>query len=150
MFVIYSLEGEKVKLYDTCNTRKCVTELMRTCAINFIRRENGDAKAEDAFKDGVSDKEITEDRYFLRHSVEIVDRINVFKRTTTVVPGAIYGKSAVVKYEKVMIFGVTESDTEIIPEPIFSPTVIKSVAQEQQWSIIEEELKKRFKNTRDE
>lgn len=110
MFFVYSIELDtlKVQLYDCCNSKDVASNLLSTCATNFIRGEHGDRRAAKAFKDTVSNDELTEDGYFLRNSGTKIDQINVHLRKTHIYNGWT-GKGAIVDVKQTMIFGLTES-----------------------------------------
>jgi hypothetical protein len=110
MLFIYSLELETLtlKLHDFCNYHKDAAEFLNNIAINFIKAECGDRKAENAFKDNVKDSEITEDGYFLRHSDNTTNQIDVFLRKTTITHGWL-GSSVSTKVTKVKYYSITEA-----------------------------------------
>lgn len=114
MYLVYSLDLKtlNIKVYDFCNSKNTVNSLLRNCATNFILIEEGERKSEKAFKDDVSDDQITEDGYFLRSSKEKLNEINVFKRKTHMQNGWT-GKYATIHVDKVMVFGITETSLNL-------------------------------------
>ena len=108
MFFIYSLslEDSVVKLYDFCRTKDGVTDLLDTVARNFIRHEEGERRAESPYRDDTTD--VTDEGYFLRHSADKPDQIDVYLRKTTVEVGRVWN-SYDIHCVKIMLFSVTEA-----------------------------------------
>ena len=96
-----------MKLYDFCRTKDGVNDLLDTVAKNFIRHEEGERRAESPYRD-IPDDELTEEGYFLRHSDEKPDQIDVCVRKIQVAVGRVWN-SYDVSCEKVMHFAVTEA-----------------------------------------
>jgi hypothetical protein len=109
MFFIYSLSLKDftVKLYDFCRTKDGVNDLLDTVAKNFVRHEEGERRAESPYRE-IPDDEITEEGYFLRHSDEKPDQIDVYVRKIQVAVGRVWN-SYDVSCKKVMHFAVTEA-----------------------------------------
>ena len=109
MFFIYSLQlhNSQVTLYDFCRTKDTTLDLLTTVATNFILKESGEKRAQSAFIDNVKESDIMEDGYYLRHS-EKSHEINVYQRKTVICPGRMWN-SYEVKFDHVMVFGVTEA-----------------------------------------
>jgi len=110
MFFIYSfsLDDLAVKLYDFCRTKDSISDLLDTIARNFIRHEEGERCAEAPYYDEVAEDQLTTDGYFLRHSSEKPNQIDVYLRKTQVTVGRVWN-SYEVNCKKVMHFAVTEA-----------------------------------------
>lgn len=142
MFFIYSLDlkDNSVKLYDFCRTKEGVTDLLNTVATNFIARECGERAAENAFRDDIPNEEIEQDGYFLRHSAERPNQIDVYQRKTSVVKGYIMN-SFDVTCECVSLFSVTEASLglpiECTGKGVTTPTFNNAKEQHDQTDHIE-------------
>jgi hypothetical protein len=114
MHLIYSLdlESHAVKVYDFCKSKDTVQELLRNCATNFVLIEEGERRSLKAFKDTVTDDQLTEDGYFLRSSTTKSNQIDVFHRKTKTSNGWT-GRYAEVVIRKVMVFGVTDASLNL-------------------------------------
>jgi hypothetical protein len=110
MFFIYSinLNDLNIKLCECCQTMDGITNLLDVVATNFIRSEEGDRRAEKPFRDDTPDDLITGDGYFLRHSVKEDNRINVYIRKTTIIPGHLWN-SVNIECQPIMDFAITEA-----------------------------------------
>jgi len=125
MFLVYSVEPETliVKLYSELqNSLELAQVELHNTAVNFIKVESGDKKAQDPFRDGTPDSKITEDGYFLRHEVNKENKIEVYQRKTTITQGSIWGVTVSTKVKKVLIFGITECESNPQTQsPLFKP-----------------------------
>lgn len=142
MFFIYSLDlkDNSVKLYDFCHTKEGVTDLLNTVATNFIARECGERVAENAFRDDTPNEEIEQDGYFLRHSAEHPNQIDVYQRKTSVNAG-MFLTSVDVTCECVSLFSVTEASLglpiECTGKGVTTPTFNNAKEQHDQTDHIE-------------
>ena len=151
MLFVYSLELETLtlKLHDFSSNHKEAADLLNRIAINFIRTECGDRRAEEAFKDNVKDSDITEDGYFLRHSEETTNRIDVYHRKTFISTGLWTS----VKYEikKVKFYSITEAsmnmpieNSQPVRKPVFDNEKLVSLND----NLMKELKEKLFPNTK--
>lgn len=110
MFFVYSLnlENYNIRLYDFCRTKDGLADLLENAATNFILREEGERRSESPYRDDIEDKDINQDGYFLRHSKDKANQIDVYQRKTQIIPGTIWD-SYDVSCKKVMHFSVTEA-----------------------------------------
>ena len=152
MFFIYSLDIEKltVKLYDFCRVKEGITDLLDTVARNFITREEGERVAEDPYRDNLTDEQIVKDGYFLRHSDKGPYVIDVYLRSTNIIPGTMWN-SYEITCKKVMHFAVTEASMGLPIE--YSGTTVKAPVFESSRSAQlqadhMEELKRRLASRR--
>lgn len=148
MFFIYSLDIEKltVKLYDFCRTKGDIDGLLDTVARNFITREEGERVAENPYRDNMTNEQIVKDGYFLRHSNKEQYVIDVYLRSTNIVPGTMWN-SYEITCKKVMHFAVTEASMglpieykeNIVKKPVFENSHITQLQADHM-----EELKSRL------
>lgn len=134
MFFIYSLtlEDLSVKLHDFCRTKDTVTGMLDTVATAFIRREEGDRRAEKPYRTDIDAE--TETGYFLVRSDQKQDQIDVYLRKTELSVGRVWN-SYETSCQKVMHFAVTEASlglpTECTGKGVTLPTFSTAMESQQ-------------------
>nr|QBK87497.1 MAG: hypothetical protein LCMAC201_04070 [Marseillevirus LCMAC201] len=143
MFFIYSLNLENlaVKLYDFCRTKDGISNLLDTVATNFICHEEGERRAESPYRDDLTDEHITDEGYFLRHSSDAPNQIDVHFRKTIILPGRVWNSYDLV-CKKVMQFSVTEASlglpVECTGKGVITQTFSSAKEAQQQFDHLEE------------
>lgn len=124
MFFIYSIDPATLDLqiYDFARSNDSIETLLRNAAVAFVRNEEGEKKAETAFKTDIPDDKLDVVGYFLRQSKSTPLEIELWHRAVTITSGWT-GQRVSVKCEKKRLFRVVESNINLPTEVVgFSQT----------------------------
>lgn len=109
MSLIYSLPENdyNITIYDECVSFQKAKLQMENIAVSFVKKENGDKRAQDAFKYSVDelDKYDTPDGY---HLIRDADSIIVYLKSTEMISGTFFGVSPQINVRKIRRYAISD------------------------------------------